>query len=288
MANPFSYTPVNFTWPLNKIRSKGTLVSFGSCFSEYIADELFNAGFKGAQNPNGILYNAFSINHAIQMLDTGYEKSDFFEFNNLYHSFAHHGAFSKSTLEEALNNAEQKRRECLKYLKKADCIIITLSSSVVYRFIKTKAIVANCHKIPGTEFERTMLTAEQNRAALTAACRKIREFNPAGAIVLTLSPVRHYPGDLMLNALSKARCLDALRETEKAVPDTVYYPSYETVMDEMRDYRFFADDMLHPSESARKIILERFATDCFSEKTLIDIKDAEQRKRRSCHIPLND
>lgn len=288
MDNPFPYTPVKFTFPLPAIRARGTLVSIGSCFSEHIAGSLLASGFKGSQNPNGIIYNPYSINYALQMLETSYTESDFFEFDGKFRSWAHHGAFSNESLEAAIECAEKSRRTFLKYLKKADCVIMTVSSAVVYRHLKLKKIVANCHKVPNSEFECTMLSVEQCRAAMIASCRRIRDFNKTAPIILTLSPVRHYPGDLAKNALSKARCLNALREAEKSVENCVYYPAYEIVTDELREYRFFDCDMLHPNETARGIILERFLSDCFVERALSDYREAERKIRQSRHIPMTN
>jgi hypothetical protein len=169
--------------------------------------------------------------------------------------------------------------------------MITVSSAVVYRYLPENKIVANCHKLPGNLFRREILSPETCRAALSAICRKIREWNQDCVIVFTVSPVCHYPGDLMLNSRSKAHLLEAVYQVVEQEAKTVYFPAYEIMTQELRDYRFYADDMLHPSKAAEKIILERFLDTCFEPGARSDYEAAETQRRKSAHIvmkPQND
>ena len=286
--NPFPYTPVDWCWPLEKLKGGRTLVSIGSCFSESVAGKLLSSGFRGAQNPNGILYNPYSIQDAVQRLDIGYEPSDFFEFQGKWHSWAHHGSFSAEDRMEAVERAERARKNFFKCLKKAELCMITFSSAVVYRHLPEKRIVANCQKVPENEFTRELLSHQSCLACMTAVCRKIREWNRDCAIVLTVSPVCHYPGDLLLNSRSKALLLESAYETADKEERVVYFPAYEIMTCELRDYRFYADDLLHPSALAEKIILERFLDCCFEENARFQYEEAERKLRQSCHIPLKE
>ncbi len=283
--NPFSYTPVIWQWPFERLKARRTLVSVGSCFSESVAGTLLQSEFRGMQNPNGILYNPYSIHDAIQRLDIGYEPSDFFEHQGLWYSWAHHGGFAADSLEKSLEKVESTRRNFFKMLKRAECCMITYSSAVVYRFLPENRIVANCHKLPGNLFRREILSPASCRASMTAVCRKIREWNPDCAIVFTVSPVCHYPGDLMLNSRSKAHLLEAVYQVIEEESGTAYFPAYEIMTQELRDYRFYADDMLHPSKKAEKIILERFLDTCFEPAARMDYDNAEALRRQTVHIP---
>ncbi len=284
---PFEYTPVNYTFPLEKIPSKSTIVSIGSCFSEDVIGRLFGNGFYGSRNPNGILYHPFAVCEALQRIDLGYMGSDFFEFNSLYHSWMHHGSFSAPALDDALQKAEDARKHFLKALKKADACFITFSSAVQYFHKTEKRFVANCHKVPGTMFERQLSSTEMCSAAILASCRKVREINPQCRIILTLSPVRHYPGELMLNALSKARLLNGISLAVEKIENCAYFPAFEIQMDELRDYRYYADDMLHPNAAAQEIILHRLLDSCFTPEAKEFFLAAEKRRRASAHIPLH-
>ena len=285
-SGPIPYTPVNYEFPFPKIRAQGTLAAIGSCFAQDIAETLLDSSMKGMINPNGILYNPYSINDALQRLECGYTESDFFELNGLWHSWRHHGSFSAASAAEGAEKANESAKKFRRVLKKADFFLMTVSTATVYLHLPERKVVANCHKVPGNEFESTMLSYDTCRAAIRNACEIVRSYNPDCPIILTVSPVRHNPGDLTANALSKARLRAAASEACGKVPNCAYFPAFEILNDELRDYRFYADDMLHPSEQARKIILERFLESCFIPRATADYQAAELRRRQSKHIPI--
>ena len=280
------YTPVNYTFPFPKIRAQGTLAAIGSCFAQDIAMTLLDSGMRGMINPNGILYNPYSINDALQRLECGYTESDFFELNGLWHSWRHHGSFSAASAAEGAANANESAKRFRRTLKKADFFLMTVSTAVVYKHMPERLVVANCHKAPGNEFEQSVLSYDICRAAMRNACEIIRSYNAKCPIIITLSPVRHNPGDLTTNSLSKARLRAAAADVCARVDGCAYFPAFEILNDELRDYRFYAEDMLHPSELARKIILERFLDACFIPRAKADYEAAELRRRQSRHIPL--
>ncbi len=283
---PFSYTPVHYEFPLKKIPPRAVLVSMGSCFAKDVIGRLLaGKAFSGWQNPNGILYHPYAISDALQRIDLGYTESDFFFYNGLYHSWMHHSVFSAPTAAEAVEKAERARKNFLKSLKKADACFLTLSSAVQYFYKPAQRFVANCHKLPGYDFERVLSDQNTCSASLLASCRKIREINPACKIILTLSPVRHYPGDLMLNSISKARCLNAVYRVMEKMENIAYFPAYEIQMDELRDYRYFADDLLHPSETAQNIILNRLLDSCFEPEAKELFAADEKQRRMEQHVP---
>jgi hypothetical protein len=171
-------------------------------------------------------------------------------------------------------------------LKKADFFLMTVSTAVVYKHMPERLVVANCHKAPGSEFEQSVLSYDTCRAAMRNACEIIRSYNAKCPIIITLSPVRHNPGDLTTNSLSKARLRAAAADVCAKIDGCAYFPAFEILNDELRDYRFYAEDMLHPSELARKIILERFLDACFIPRAKTDYEAAELRRRQSRHIPI--
>ena len=285
-SGPIPYTPVNCEFPLPKIRAQGTLAAIGSCFAQDIAETLLDSGMKGMINPNGILYNPYSINDALQRLECGYTESDFFELNGMWHSWRHHGAFSAASVAEGVEKANESAKRFRRVLKKADFFLMTVSTAVVWRHMPERLVVANCHKAPGNEFERFVLSYDTCRAAMRSACEIVRSYNPDCPIILTLSPVRHNPGDLAMNSLSKARLRAAADDVCAKIGGCAYFPAFEILNDELRDYRFYAEDMLHPSELARKIILERFLDACFIPRAKADYEAAELRRRQSRHTPI--
>ncbi len=258
-----------------KFGEKSIWCGLGSCFSENLLSLLEQCGFEVVQNPNGIIYNAYSISRIIARAadERYYSEDDFFEHEGRWHSWEHHGRFSNADLKTAVKNANLSLRNFREKLKIADAVVLTPSSSVVY--CHDGDIVANCHKVNNNNFERRILSSEENKKYLSEAVKNIKKLNTNIKIIFTLSPVRHYPGDLVLNARSKANLLSALHE----IPDCIYFPSYEILHDELRDYRFYKTDMLHPSEQTVELICARFIK-VFFKKEAINIMDKELAKAK--------
>lgn len=282
---PFNRTEIPFELPFARIRLKETGCSAGSCFADRIFGELRKAGvIRGMSNPNGIAYNPFSIQESLRRLEAGYEKSDFFEFNGQWHSWMHHGSFSAAAPEEALEKAENARREFRRRLKHASFFLLTLSSAFVYIHNKSGVITANCHKVPAAEFTRELLSHDSCRAAVVSACRCIRSYAPDCRIIVTVSPVLHDPGDLRNNALSKGRLISASHDALEGFDRACYFPAYEILTGELRDYRYYASDLIHPSDEAYSIVLERFLRTCFEPEAAAFYEEAKRREKAAAHI----
>lgn len=260
----------------------------GSCFAEDMLERFFSLGIKGLTNPCGTIYNAVSIyNHFFRAAEKRfYTANDFFEFNGRWNGWEHHGSFSRTSLDDALESANRKLQEFRDMLEKSSVCVVTPSSSVVYEHLSKKKLVANCHKLPGKEFERRLLKYEENLDALRGIVKSVKTLNPDCAIVFTISPVRHYPGELTLNTLSKSLIFSALKSCMEEFPEIIYFPSYEIVIDELRDYRFYNEDMLHPNEFARKIIFSRFVKTFFSPDAMTEMEKAEKALKFSNHNRL--
>lgn len=209
-----------------------------------------------------------------------YTEDEFFKHNGLWHSWQHHGSFSSPDKKAALEKMNKSLANFAEFLEKSSVLIITYSSSVVY--IYEEKIIANCHKVPGKKFSKRVLSVQENIKYMMEAVKEIRKINSKCKIILTLSPVRHYPGNLELNSLSKANIRSAISEISEG-HNIYYFPSYEIMMDELRDYRFYNEDMLHPSSLAEKIILERFLNWTFTENAQNFFTSKNRKLKRLNH-----
>jgi len=278
-------TPVNMPKKRLELPFDSVVTGSGSCFAEDMLERLFSLGIKGLTNPCGTIYNAVSIcNHFERAAENRcYTAGDFFEFNGRWNGWEHHGSFSRPSLDDALEAANSKLQEFRELLKKSNLCVITPSSSVVYEHLPEKKLVANCHKVPGKEFSRRLLKYEENLDALRRIVKSVKALNPDCAIVFTVSPVRHYPGELTLNTLSKSLIFSTLNSILEEFPEIIYFPSYEIVLDELRDYRFYNEDMLHPNDFARKIIFSRFTETFFSSDALKEMEKTESTLKLANH-----
>lgn len=276
---------VNVRWDYQKLSAEAWIASVGSCFSAELVSELFACGFHGAQNPNGILYNPVSIADALERVTGGppYTEEEFFLFNELWHSWLHHGSFSAETCGEAVSRCNCAAQQFREVLCRAGILIVTVSSAVVYEEKRSHRIVANCHKVPGTEFSRRLLTAGECRESLKRIVCAFRRCNETAPVLFTLSPVRHYPGDPVLNARSKALLLTAIHGTCESERDCAYFPAYEIVMDELRDYRFYKEDLVHPAPVTVRMIEDCFIANCFESEGMRRLAEGRKRLASSLH-----
>ncbi len=255
--------------------------AIGSCFSEYISEKLQTYGLSVNSNPNGIVYNTSSILTALTYIlnQKKYDDDNFIFYNELWHSWQHHGSFSNKELIILKSKISETSQLFYNHLKESDVLLLTPSSSVIYILKEKNLTVSNCHKYPNNNFTTKTLSKDDNLKNLSEIVETVKSINANIKIIITLSPVRHYPGDLMLNAKSKANLLSAIHELISIHDDIEYFPSYEIMLDELRDYRFYNDDMLHPTTLAKEIILERFVSSHFFDKAIeLMQKKAKQNK----------
>lgn len=265
------------------------IMMLGSCFTDNIGKQLLNYAFDVCVNPFGTLYNPASIYESVLRLIQGtpFTEEDCTQIgagSERICSFHHHTTFARETKQEFLDNANQALKKASEFFKECNKVIITLGTSWCYRHLATDRIVCNCLKHPAAEFVREFLPSDQTAAILSSiisAC-KDKEF------IFTVSPIRHFKDGAHGNQLSKSALLlgadSAIRANEKCAD---YFPAYEIVMDELRDYRFYAEDMCHPSAQAVDYIRERFlnwALPADEHATL----DANIKKfKQSCHRALS-
>lgn len=277
--------------PFKIIKESSEVLMIGSCFTEHIGNKLSNAGFKTTLNPFGILFNPISISNSINRIvnEELYQKSELHKNQEeRFVSFDHHGRFSGNEPERVIEEINSSVINAHKNLKSADCIIITLGSAWVYRYLKQNRIVANCHKIPNKEFEKELLEAETVVSSLKRAIEDLKTVNPNIKIVFTISPVKHLRDGVVENQRSKATLILAIDALLKSSYENLFYfPAYEIVTDELRDYRFFETDHVHPNQLAIDYVWERFTETCFTPKAIEKTAEAESITKALEHKTLH-
>ncbi len=236
------------------------IISIGSCFAENMSDKFSYFKFQNIVNPFGIIFNPVSIENSIKRIVSKqkFTNEDLFFHNDLWHCFEVHSRFSnpnKTVLLEILN---QLIESTFNQISNASHFIITYGSSWVYRHSVSKSIVANCHKLPQKEFKKEILAVETIEKSIQNTISLIQKVNPNCQFVFTVSPVRHLKDGFIENQRSKAHLITAIHNLQQVLINTNYFPSYEITMDELRDYRFYAEDMLHPNQTAIDYIWLRF------------------------------
>lgn len=265
------------------------IVAFGSCFTEHIATNLENYKFPLLANPYGISFNPISIHQSIQeILDQKEYKVDQLAFHNgLYHSWNHHSAFSHPDPEQVLDHINNKIKTARPFLAQSKVLFITWGSAYVYELRSTGEVVNNCHKYPDILFSRKLLSTTEITTAYQQLFAHLWALNPDLHIVLTVSPVRHWRDGLIENNRSKSTLILAAHELTSAFNSVTYFPAYELVIDELRDYRFYADDLVHPSSQAIKYVWDKFVHASMDEETQRLTKRIEKINRARHHRPLH-
>ena len=280
--------------PLNKetrnsIDYNAKILLLGSCFSENIGDKLNYFKFQTSQNPFGILFHPKAIENLVTnaINEKKYLPEDLIFQNERWHSFDAHSSLSTTDKNELLANLNSAIIATNKKLKEATHIIITLGTSWVYRFIETDVIVANCHKIPQKKFLKTLLSVDEITKSLKTTISHLKSVNKNIHILFTVSPVRHLKDGFIENMQSKSHLITAIHSIMKT-KNSSYFPSYEIMMDELRDYRFYAEDMIHPNKTAINYIWERFAETRISESSKLTMKEVETIQKGISHKPFNE
>lgn len=258
--------------------------SIGSCFAESMAGKLRRYKFLLESNPFGVLYNPFSIADALESLSAGrvWVKNDLSESGGLWFSYAHHGSFSSTTADETLEKINAAASRGAAALAKAGYVIITFGTAWIYEL--NGAVVANCHKQPAQRFIRRRLSP----AEIAARYSSLLDGPLKGKrVIFTVSPVRHLKDGFEENSLSKSILRLAVAELVEKYPDAHYFPAYEIINDDLRDYRFYAADMVHPSDAAVEYVWEKFSGAAFPDETKRLLPLVENIVRAAQHRPFN-
>lgn len=273
----------------NPIDYSSQLLLLGSCFSENIGAKLSYYKFQGIQNPFGILFHPLAIERIIEksVNQEFFTEEDVFNENEQWHSFDAHSSLSnpsKAQIIEDLNNAISRTST---QVNTASHIIITLGTAWVYRKTSSNKVVANCHKVPQSNFTKELLSVEEVVKSLKQVITFVQSVNPTVQFIFTVSPVRHLKDGFLENQRSKAHLIAAIHQVLNE--DRVsYFPSYELMMDELRDYRFYAKDMIHPNETAIEYIWEKFVEVWLASNTSSTMKKIEKVQKGMLHKPFNE
>ncbi len=272
-----------------KIDYASNLFLIGSCFTDNIGDFLKSYKFNALTNPFGVLYNPVSVSKSLKNIinNKKYIEQDLILNNDTWVSLDHHGSFSNSDKNTCLNNINSAVAKSNEFLKKADTIFITLGTAWVFEHIELKKTVANCHKISAKKFKRRLLSIEEIETELENLFQEINNFNNKVNIVITISPIRHIKDGLHQNQISKSTLLLATNILVDKFNNVSYFPSYEIVLDDLRDYRFFTDDLVHLSEMAKQYVWNKFA-ETYVDKANLDLMHKIYKIRKaSLHRPFN-
>ena len=282
-------TSIQISKPLFGISYADRMVLMGSCFAENIGERLESDKFRVDNNPFGTLYNPASIAESLRHLlrPTPFTTTDLFAHEGSYHSFAYHSRFSATTEEETLRQMNDRLFSSAEQLREASRLILTWGTAYVYRLKSDGRIVANCHKLPEQRFVRERLSVEAIVEEWRVLLTELWSQCPHLKLICTVSPIRHWKDGAHANQLSKATLLLALDALQAEFPDRIsYFPAYEILLDELRDYRFYADDLLHPSSLAIDYIAERFAQTYFDQETQKARQAWDKLRKAIAHRPL--
>ena len=238
-------------------------------------------------NPFGILYNPFSIADALERLMDGtlFDAPELFQHNGLWHSFAHHGSFSSASPEQTLTMINGRLETAHEALKHCRHLFITFGTAWIFRLKSTGQVVANCHKLPANEFIHERISTDAFVDRWMPLMHRLHQYNPDLQILFTVSPVRHLSDGAHENQLSKATLLLLVERLCKE-SNTSYFPAYELMLDDLRDYRFYAPDMTHPSQTAIDYVWERFSDCFFDEETRALMIEIDKINNELQHRPL--
>ena len=268
-----------------------SMMLFGSCFSENIGQKLIDLKFKVDMNPFGILYNPESIANSLKLLlkNQTFTESDLFFDQGLWNSFYHHSRFSDVNREMALEKINSRIKLSAEFLKTADFLMITFGTAWVYELISTGQIVSNCHKIPAKQFNRFRLGVNEISEAYHHLLEELWKFNPNLKIIFTVSPIRHWKDGAVENQVSKSTLILSIERLITGIENRncSYFPSYEIMMDELRDYRFYAEDMIHLSPVATDYIFDRFSKFLISKESMNLVDNVMKIRKAVMHRPVN-
>ncbi len=277
----------------NSIGYRDSLFLIGSCFSENMGAKLNTHLFKVFENPHGILFNPISVAQSLSdcIHNKQYTEADLFQLNEVWNSWQHHSRFSGISSKEALDKINNSIAKAHTFLKTADHIVITLGSAWVYQLNSQSPhaaglVVANNHKAPATWFDKALMKPDALVLLLNKMVKDLLQFNPHLQIIFTISPVRHLREGLVENNRSKAVLIQAVHEIVDSTENVAYFPSYEYVIDDLRDYRFYAEDLVHPNYAASNYVWEKWVETYMNEETQGIMKQVAELQLAVQHKPF--
>lgn len=266
-----------------------SILMLGSCFTTSVGEKLCDDGFDMLINPFGALYNPASIAMTIERMVSRrqFDKSEAISYQGMFHSMMSHNALSSPDLPGFIDTHNEILNNAADFLRNCTCAIITLGTAWVFSFNATNKVVANCHKMPASLFTRSRLSVDECRRYISDIIEMLRSVNPDMKIIFTVSPIRHTADELHGNMLSKSTLLLAIDSTISGEENCYYFPSFEIMLDDLRDYRFYDSDMRHPSTVAVDYIYERFRDSFFFAETKEMAEAFRRLQARTRHRTIN-
>lgn len=274
----------------DKISYHTPAMFIGSCFAEAVSSKFEAGRMPVMSNPSGTVYNPVSVINTLDSIISGreFKEADLYNFNGLWLSFDHYTDFSSENILEVLDRINSRRREAYDFLSKARYLFVTFGTARIYRWKETGRIVSNCHKIPDAYFTRELLSVDDIVNRWNDELDRLESFNPELKITFTISPVRHWKDGPHGNQVSKSALFLAVEKLLNHPCHPAYFPAYELVMDDLRDYRFYAGDMLHLSETAIDYIWNAFTGCFFDSDTCETWHETEKITRAVSHLSRGD
>ncbi|MBQ6080439.1 MAG: GSCFA domain-containing protein [Muribaculaceae bacterium] len=279
-------TGENRSW----LHHSDNVVLLGSCFSENIGSRMQGAFIRATVNPMGTLYNPMSIARGVERLITGEPVAgrDLFMQGGVWNSYDFHSRHSLPDKQATIDRMNKCIETGHKALQEANLLTVTLGTAIVYRLKSTGEVVANCHKVPQHEFERQMASADEIAQVLDDMLKRLHAFNPTLRVIMTVSPIRHIADGLDVNSLSKALLRVGISEAMARHQEYCdYFPSYEIMLDDLRDYRFYSSDMVHPSDVAVEYIWQAFQGTYLDDSSALAVARCERVHKRLQHRPMS-
>jgi hypothetical protein len=271
----------------DKINIHDKIIMVGSCFTDHIHAFFSKYKFNCLDNPHGTLFNPISIFKSIEQYidDDKIRQEELFNQNGIWNHWDFHSKVSDHEKKMAVSKMNSAISTAHDFLKQSNWLIITLGSGFVYQY-KEQNIVANCHKVPASDFKKRMLSIQEIEEAFKRLYQKLKNFNPQLKVIFTISPVRHLRDGFVENNRSKSVLIHTVSNLINEY-DVLYFPSYELIIDDLRDYRFYAEDMVHPNYQSTQYVWEKFCTACIDGKTRAFMKELDQLNSAVKHNPLH-
>ena len=265
------------------------VLTIGSCFAEVMGGKLKQHKVNALVNPFGTIFNPESVCRLLQAaLNSDYDfEQHLLQRNGIWCAYDLHSSLSSPDKDQLLIQIEDRLKETRRYLQNASLLIITLGTSIAYQLKETGNVVANCHKLPANNFNRILLDLQHIRAYFNDTLAQIKSINPGLKVLLTVSPVRHVKETLTLNSVSKSELRLLCHYMQQDQQDVLYFPAYEIMMDDLRDYRYYKDDMLHPTSLAENYIWDKFVKAYYNEEFQKFVPEWEKMSRAISHKPFH-
>jgi hypothetical protein len=274
---------------VEKINLSSSILSIGSCFAEIMGKRLHANKFHTLSNPFGVIFNPISVFELLSqsISNQAPEMDSYFENQGVFYNYNFHSTLSSPSLEKLKEKVKQSIFTTNHFLSKGNWLIVTLGTAYVYELKKTCKLVANCHKMPSSLFNKKLLSAEEITQSFKKLYQELHKINPELKIILTVSPVRHIKDSLELNNVSKSILRVSAHYLSATYDKVSYFPSYELILDDLRDYRFYKSDLIHPNDQAENYVWEKFSQAYFDNETLNFIKDWQKLLQAIHHKPFH-